>query len=151
MRTKPRSNWLVLLLYSPGTRNRVNEPIIGSIRIMKGLFLMKQEVKIRNFDYYKFEPYLYGPMSVQVYRDLKTLTMKGVIQKLIIANKRWDIFKLTYRGCKRAERLWESLPGSTQKSIIEIKREINSRSFLSLLEYVYNKYPKFAKQSIIKV
>ena len=145
-----RSNRIVILLHSPGKHDRLNEPIIGSIRIMKGLFLMEQDVKMK-FTSYRFEPYLYGPMSVAVYRDIKDLITLGIIQRRMMPDKRLDLFRLTYRGCKRAERLWKSLPDSTRKSIREIKREVNTRTFLSLLEYVYGKYPKFAKQSIIRV
>jgi len=153
-RSLPQSSWITLLLYSPGIYDEVNEPIVGTVRLMKGLFLMCQEIPISSLKPYKFEPYLYGPCSFAVYRDLSNLKMKGVIleQKKGGQGYRKDLssfYKLRYRGERRAERLWNEIPSPTKTKIRTIKTKVNDTSFLSLLRYVYNKYPKHAKNTVL--
>lgn len=145
-----QNSWIVLLLHSPGANNRKNEPIIGSVRLMKGIFLMCQEVRIADLKPYKFEPYLYGPTSFEVYRQVDVLKMRGIIREQKTLGSRWGIYKLTYRGEKRAERIWKEIPEITREKIRKIKIEVSKPAFLSMLNYVYTKYPKFAKKTVLK-
>lgn len=145
-----QSSWIVLLLHSPGVDDRKNEPIIGSVRLMKGIFLMCQEVRINRLSPYKFEPYLYGPTSFGVYRHINGLKREGIIHEQKTQGSRWGIYKLTYRGERRGERLWRDIPEPAREKIRKIKVRVNESLFLSLLNYVYTKYPKFAKSTVLK-
>lgn len=145
----PQNSWILLLLYSPGVYDKVNEPIIGSLRLMKGLFLMSQEVGIKNLPPYKFEAYLYGPCSTKVYRHIDGLKMHGAINEQEIPRKRWPYYKLTYYGTKRAERLWKQISTEERRKIREIKTKVNKSSILELLRYIYAAYPKFAKNTVL--
>lgn len=145
----PQNSWLLLLLYSPGVYDKVNEAIIGTLRLMKGLFLMCQEVDIKKLSPYKFEAYLYGPCSVKVYRHIDNLKMHGLINEQEIPQKRWAHYRLTYYGKKRAVKLWKQISTEERRKIREIKTKVNKLSILELLKYVYAKYPKFAKNSVL--
>jgi len=76
------------MLYSPGRRQRVNEPIVGRTRIVKMMFLFKQEAlshfrrgtQITEDNFYEFFPWDFGPFSQQVYDDLTFFTLRGFIE-----------------------------------------------------------------------
>ncbi len=158
-------------LYSPGIRDNVNEPIEGGVRLMKMLFLLSQEMRGKLPNFYKFEPYLYGPYSLDLYRDIGKLTKARLVswrsqgrwssykltQRIVTTIPGdgratvWRSYKLTWKGFKIAERTYRQLPPPVKKKLRETKRIVNGRSFLSLLKYVYGKYPEFAKNSIITV
>lgn len=145
----PRSTWIVLLLYSLGRENELNEPIIGSVRLMKGLFLMSQELRLQKLRPYRFVPYLYGPTSFEAYSDINGLIFQGAIYEQASAKRGWSRYALTYQGQTRAARLWKSLPEKDKEKIRKIKQKVNGYSFLELLRYVYQKYPKFAKSTVL--
>jgi Fe2+ or Zn2+ uptake regulation protein len=57
-----------------------NVKLLSPIQLMKGLFLIKQELKLK--DFYEFEPYHYSPCSFDVYRDLEILTKERLITQV---------------------------------------------------------------------
>lgn len=83
-----RRDILLLLLYSPGRKPEVNEPIQGRTRLVKMLFLFREEalehfrrgtaIDAKNF--YEFFPWNFGPFSRQVFDDLNFFTLRGYIQ-----------------------------------------------------------------------
>ena len=90
--TKPaidnRRDILLLLLYSPGRQDLENEPIVGRTRLVKMLFLFKEEIlrefrsgtEITEERFYEFFPWRYGPFSRQVYDDLNFFMLRDFIQ-----------------------------------------------------------------------
>jgi hypothetical protein len=83
-----RRDILLLLLYSPGVHDAPNEPIVGRTRLVKMLFLFKEELldefrrgtEITEEKFYEFFPWSYGPFSSQVYDDLNFFILRGFIQ-----------------------------------------------------------------------
>ncbi|MCK4874066.1 MAG: hypothetical protein KAS72_15190 [Phycisphaerales bacterium] len=83
-----RRDILLLLLYSPGVCNQPNEPVVGSTRLVKMLFLFREEVlpqfrkgtKIDSQNFYQFFPWWFGPFSRQVYDDLNFFILRDFIQ-----------------------------------------------------------------------
>jgi hypothetical protein len=63
-----------------------NVKLLSPIQLMKGLFLIKQELELK--DFYEFEPYLYGPCSFEVYRDLEILTKERLITQVPFDERR---------------------------------------------------------------
>lgn len=83
-----RRDILLLLLYSPGVMDEFNQPISGRTRIVKMLFLFREEV-LREFrhgtdineqNFYEFFAWDFGPFSTQVYDDLTFFTLRGFIE-----------------------------------------------------------------------
>jgi uncharacterized protein YwgA len=75
---------LLSLLYSPGVKSDVNEPIIGRTKLTKMIFLFEKEVYenlIKNIEMKlpRFEPYDYGPFSRELMEDLKFLLAIGLV------------------------------------------------------------------------
>lgn len=73
-----RKDIILLLLYSPGNTKQFCEPILGRTRMTKLIYLFKKELyKECDFDklipknkMHNFEPYKYGPFSIDVFKDL---------------------------------------------------------------------------------
>lgn len=83
-----RRDILLLLLYSPARTDRPNEPIAGRTRLMKMLFLFREEA-LRHFrqnieidadSFYEFFPWDFGPFSRDVYDDLMFFELRGFIE-----------------------------------------------------------------------
>lgn len=87
-RVDNRKDVLLLLLYSPGKTERVNEPISGRTRLVKMLFLFREEVlkdfrkgtEITEENFYEFFPWNFGPFSTQVHDDLDFFILHGFIE-----------------------------------------------------------------------
>lgn len=88
MKVDNRKDILLLLLYSPGITDDVNEPIIGRTRITKQLFLFKKEV-LKHFkrgtaidkdNFYEFFAWNFGPFSREVYDDLAFFKLRDFIE-----------------------------------------------------------------------
>jgi hypothetical protein len=83
-----RRDVLLLLLYSPGLHDDINEPIVGRTRLVKMLFLFKTEAlqhfrsgtEISEGNFYEFFPWNFGPFSTQVYDDLTFFILRGFIE-----------------------------------------------------------------------
>lgn len=79
---------LLLLLYSPGKSNEINEPIAGKTRIIKMMFLFKEQIKkdfikdsnIELISFPEFFPWNYGPFSKDVYNDIEFFINNGFIE-----------------------------------------------------------------------
>lgn len=78
---------ILLLLYSPGVNIDPNESIIGRTRIIKMMFLFKEEIKspflkddsIEDIDCPEFLAWKYGPFSKEIYNDLEFFINNGYI------------------------------------------------------------------------
>ncbi len=89
---------LLLLLYSPGIENNINEPIKGRTRLIKMMFLFNEEVKksflsnteveIENFQ--EFYPWHYGPFSKEIYNDIEFFINNGFIKSTFLADSMVD-------------------------------------------------------------
>jgi|SRR5882672_4303251 len=83
-----RKDVLLLLLYSPGQTDSVNEPVVGRTRLVKMLFLFKNEAlkefkhgtEITDENFYSFFPWSFGPFSTEVYDDLTFFVLRGFIE-----------------------------------------------------------------------
>lgn len=140
-----RQDWLLSYLLAPSASGKENEPI-EPIRIMKGLFLMRMESGEDIGDFYEFTSYLYGPCSFEVYRDLRVLSAEGQVDELPLL--RWSYYRLTPIGVRRAREIWVTLTDDQVERLKQIKFLVTSKSFLELLDYVYEQYPEYTVKSV---
>ncbi len=85
---KSSKDLILLLLYAPGPRGQNSEPIQGQTRLMKMIFLFKEEIAakfnlsqvIEASAFPKFEAFDYGPYAGEVYADLEFLVNYGFVQ-----------------------------------------------------------------------
>ncbi len=82
-----RRDLLLLLLYSPGRGGEPNEPVEGRTRLVKMLFLFREEAlhdfrrgtEITAENFYEFFPWDFGPFSREVYDDLTFFQLRGFV------------------------------------------------------------------------
>ena len=78
---------ILLLLYAKGKTNKYYEPIVGKTRLMKMIFLFKEELKkafnkgfiLDSSSLPDFTAYDFGPFSYEVYSDLEFLKINEFI------------------------------------------------------------------------
>lgn len=83
-----RKDVLLLMLYSPGRNDAPNERIVGRTRLVKMMFIFKQEAlshfrrgtEITEDNFYEFFPWNFGPFSQQVYDDLTFFLLRGFVE-----------------------------------------------------------------------
>lgn len=87
-----RKDLLLLLLYSPILNGgEANQSIVGRTRLVKMLFLFKEEVwqhfkkgiEIKEENFYKFFAWNFGPFSVEVYDDITFFILNGFVEACI--------------------------------------------------------------------
>lgn len=126
-----RKDILLLLLYSPGKTDRVNEPIIGRTRIVKMIFLFKEEafeifkkgIDINEENFYIFFPWDFGPFSKEVYDDLTFF-----IYRKFIDQKDAEEEALPESAAEWENWLTLSSPDSSEENLYEYDEQIFSLS-----------------------
>ena len=138
------AKWILLMLYVGGNIRKYNEPVMGKIRLLKEIFILKKQAKIKE-DIYEFVPYKYGPFSSEFLRDLDYL----IQNKFVIQREGFGgiIYELTTEGLKLAETYYNEIDDSIKRRIFGIKVRFNKMPLNELLEYVYSVYPYYASNS----
>ncbi len=179
-RVDNRKDALLLLLYAPGSSGETCEPIRGRTRLMKLAFLLERRhdfakrAGIRN--YYRFEPYKFGPFSKELYDDISFLENlryikarelgdppiaelsedQRILEEWLIADDTEDEsragfqeeeFTLTERGREFAAGLFNSLSREKRRALSEVKGRYGALPLTSLLRFVYRTYPKEASET----
>jgi hypothetical protein len=154
---------IALLLYVPGAQGRIGEPIVGSTRLMKIVFLLYEEAKIKELKATDntFVPFRFGPYDSEVFDAVEALRILGVVETNTEKssrekNTRTELttddqtsFKLTDQGIARVQRLAERVLPDLYKTVSNYKATYAKKPLTEILQYVYNKYPSFAVRSEI--
>jgi hypothetical protein len=82
-----RKDFLLLLLYSPGATDSINEPVMGRTRLTKMIFLFREEAlahfksgtSVTEANFYQFFAWDFGPFSKDVYDDLLFFLLRDFI------------------------------------------------------------------------
>ena len=86
---------LLLLLYSPGKKNDINEPVVGRTRMIKMMFLFEKEISEEFFEntdvklisFPEFYAWHYGPFSKDVYNDIEFFINNDFIKSESLKSK----------------------------------------------------------------
>jgi len=143
-----RREWLLILAALKGPAGGLDP-----VRVQKGLFLLAMEGDVPVEERYEFEPYNYGPMSRDVYRDLGELGADGLIERVEVAGQSWPRFRATEHGRELAQQLVNEADPHTRaaaRKLYEIKQDIVRKSFADLLNDVYDRYPRYAEKSVFQ-
>src|SRR4051812_14985455 len=95
-----KRDWLLLLAALKGPAEGLDP-----IRLQKGMFLFAHEGGAPAPERYDFEPYNYGPMSRELYRDLDHLVEEGLLEATAVSGQTWQRYRPTDAGRQRAQRL----------------------------------------------
>jgi len=142
-----RSDWLLLLLGS-ATKEGATPPL-EPVRVMKGMFLLVMDGNLDDPPSYRFEPYHYGPVSLEIYDDLAELVEEDLVEAIPVPGYSWRKYRLSPRGMARYKELRADLAPHVAQEISRVKELIAGLSFTKLLQYVYSRYPDYAVKSVI--
>jgi uncharacterized protein len=172
-----RGQMLMMLLAAPGMRGREGEPIQGTTRLQKLLFLIEHEAKLKptkgsDFD---FTAWKFGPVSKELYDDLEKLENLGLLESEPVSQPsttELDEYGLSFDDLMGEEetqsrdsfeekkyRLSEKglewvreheLHTEAFDKIRKIKEKYGALSLQDLLHYVYTKFPDMTTASEIK-
>ena len=141
--------WILVLLHSLGE-------IKGSTRLEKLLFLLKEKFEVVDKPFYKFEPYYFGPFSVQILEDVRTLRDMGLIE---IENEVFEppsefsdaifvrkAYRLTEDGRAKAKEVFKDTVSRKPEigKALFCLREYNSMPLSNLLNHIYTEYPQYS-------
>lgn len=135
-----------------------DKEIFGRISFFKQLFLLWNELippDMRRFvNDPMYIPYNFGPYSFFTADIMEELNINGIIDVSGRKNSRLEKFSLTEKGKMIADESIERIPIEFRDEFInELKErriawdQIGNRG---LLDLVYNRYPEYAAQSVIK-
>ena len=112
---------------------------LSAIRFVKFLFLLRNEPPFRDDrTFYDFVPYLYGPFSFALYRELNTLRRDGFVSEP--ANR----ISLASRTRAAARQKATELSASQRETIARVVVANQGASQHELLRSVYHRFPWYA-------
>ena len=167
---------LLALLYAKGSTGKNNEPIAGTTKLEKFVFLISRETDLKETisKDYDFAPDNYGPCSHEIFDDIEMLKdAKIIVEKEgnifnpldegdgdfchysaidsgDYPKRKLRIFSLTDKGQTIGEILSNALSPETKKKIIMLKKVYNKRPVSKIIQNVYTKYPEMIGESKIK-
>src|SRR5947208_2247434 len=118
------ADWLLLFVAYDGAPEGLDP-----VRVQKGLFLFAEETGLSSAEKYGFEPYDYGPMSKQIYKDLDRLVGEGLLEASPVKGQTWYRYKATYRGIETAHKLLPRLERGPSRQLFGIKQKVASQTF----------------------
>ena len=172
-----RGQMLMMLLAAPGVRGKEGEPIQGTTRLQKLLFLMEHEAKLKptKGDDFSFTAWKFGPVSKELYDDLEKLENLELLQSEPVSEPsktELDEYGLSFDDLMGEEELqsrdsfeekryrlsekglkWvrdRELHTEAFDKIRKIKEKYGALSLQDLLHYVYTKFPDYTTASEIK-
>lgn len=153
-----RSEDLTFLLF------QYTDEVWGITRLQKILFLLQKETQfgeVYNDATFEFEPYYYGPFSDGVYDAIDFLEVIGAI-KTVEIDEADDLrrasdqnrhsgkkFVLTETGEKICEGLGGTADDEINEEIETVVNQYLDMTTEEMLQYVYQQYPEYAKNSKI--
>jgi hypothetical protein len=154
---------IALLLYVPGAQGRIGEPIVGSTRLMKIVFLLYEEANIKELKstISTFVPFRFGPYDSEVFDAIEALKILCLVEtnaekrsqekntKTELTTDDQSSFKLTDQGITRVQRIAERVSPDLYRTVSNYKATYGKKPLSEILQYVYNKYPGFAARSEI--
>ncbi|MCL5736925.1 MAG: hypothetical protein M1274_15370 [Actinobacteria bacterium] len=126
-------------------------PNLDPVRIMKGLFLLTMETPntwLSPSGRYRFEPYHYGPFSIDVYQDLDVLDDLGYLDRAPVPGQSWCHYSLTPGGKSVAAECASGMDQRLLCYMAQLRKYVTDLSFRSLLKAVYDRYPAYAEKSV---
>ena len=123
--------------------------VYGKTYLQKLLFIIKNELKLKEFDY---DAYFYGPYSKDLNDDVSELIEEGLINEEIQVLKNDNecyIYSLTNQGKDYFEqKISTSVDTAIKDQIDKICSRFSNFTPTQLLKYVYQIYPKSAENSV---
>ena len=121
------------------------------VQLQKALFLISRNVPTRlrkTRSFYGFVAYDYGPFCKQVYTDAEILELTGLVQITRPPTTRYQEFRATAAGLRRAESIREKLSAPADEYLQNVVDFVRTVSFNELVNAIYNAYPEMRENSV---
>lgn len=125
----------------------------GVTRFQKLAFLAQEETELGQL--FQFQEHKYGPFSKELYGALDELESRDLVRREKRSTRGGNekiIYTITGRGQQVIKRHLDDGDENVDdvfEAANEIKRAYNDEPLERLLEYVYNKYPRYTGESEI--
>lgn len=139
-------DWVIVLLYAG------NHYIAGITHYQKMLFLIFKEfapkygIPSENLGFFGYK---YGPYSARIDATINYMVQNKFIHKKGRKSTKKEIFTLTEKGTERAIEKYKKLNKEQKQELKKFRKYWDQKKTKSLISYVYNKYPKYTKESLI--
>lgn len=138
----PEEKYYYLLLYSPGSKGVLNEPVRGNTWLQKEMFLLAKN--LRNL-HPEFDEHHFGAFSPV----LDILTKQNTLSDLVSQSNNKGHLSLTPKGVEFASKLWNSASKYEKEIVIEIKSFLNDLDLWELISFSYSTFPETVERSDI--
>jgi len=143
---RPR-DWLLILL----RQARPEEPdTLDPVRVQKGMFYFASKSIVPAKEKYNFVPYYFGPCSFDIYRDIEQSIHEGLIEAVPVSGQSWRKYTLTEQGLERADKLASAAQSHAVQACAAARSRVIGHTFRTLLKEVYEQYPEYAVESVLK-
>lgn len=126
---------------------------VQPVQLQKSIFLLSRNLtsaQLQCADFYKFEPYDYGPFCSEVYSDAKRLEVEGLLLIRVPASPRFNHYEATEQGVLRARELKAHLDGETAAYLDTAVQFTQALSFTQLVTSIYKAYPDMKINSVFR-
>jgi uncharacterized protein YwgA len=124
---------------------------LSPIQIQKAMFLLRMEAANEvGRQFYRFEPYNYGPFSSAIYTDVDALVMAGLVREDTSRSSTYSRYFVTQAGKDRVESLRPEMPNEAEEYLSDAVSWILRVNFTQLLKSIYAKYPRYAVNSVFR-
>ena len=127
-----------------------DKPVRGPTLLMKGAFLLYEEVLKDRSCNPRFVKHLLGPHSFHVKEALRVLETDGILERRGRPNSGSELFRLTAKGARIAQRVMEKLPESERRLVSEKRAGWDQLGAGGMLKHVHAKYPEYKETSAAK-
>lgn len=140
MSSLTRREWLLLVL---------REKPLDRIHLMKALFLIWHRSGQKIDGFFEFVPYMYGPCSFDLYRELAAAEKERLIAQAPHVPSHWASYFLTAKGKRTADAVAGRATQDRLRHIQAVVTEIAPLGLNDLLQVVYSEAPEFATKSVL--
>lgn len=137
-----RENLLLFIIYKAESKG------LTPAQLQKSLFLLEKAFPKKLTNFYKFEPYNYGPFDSAIYEDADLLTIKNYVKQIKVNDYDWSIYHITQKGKEKALEIEKKLPKDMSNYIYKLVRWIQNLTFQELISAIYKKYPEYKVNSV---
>lgn len=139
----------ILLLFMAASPTKELSPI----KIMKGMFVIneRQKALLPKDGRYEFHPYLFGPFTPDIYRDLEILEQHGLLASRNLPGMIWRFYQATRQGKSVAKEFSENYPKELVDYIRKVKQWVTQTPLSDILRAIYREFPQYTVQSIAYV
>ncbi len=121
------------------------------VQLQKSLFILGAELPRsvgRNF--YKFEPYNYGPYDSTIYHDADAMAVEGHVEISSPLMSSVRLYQITPSGRELADAKREALDRVGVEYLSKVVGWVEKLSFRDLVEAVYARYPEQRVNSVFE-